>query len=101
MGNDRHPLLQKSIGGNKPSWFAVNARRVVTIVAQVRSNEIVVRRCGEVLEIFRKQIKIYNMRIAARLLVDDEVKIDERMCLVAYWSLSVACRSGSGALAVE
>ena len=79
--DDRDPLLQERIGRDETPGFAVNARGVMPIIAKVRRDEVVVCRCSDVLEICREKIEIYNARIAARLLVDDGVEIDEWIVL--------------------
>src|SRR5262249_1442590 len=68
---DRDPVPEESAEGGQAGWCTVERGRIVTIVADVRRDEDVVR-CGvDMREIAREAIEIHHTRGAACGVVDD------------------------------
>ena len=73
---------EESIGRDEPAGLAVDARRIVSVVAEVRRDVEEIGSCRHRLQITREPIQVDHARRARRL-VDDRVEVDEGI---------VACR---------
>ena len=74
----RHPLLEKQVGGGETARAAVDAGRVVAVLAQVRRDEDVVRGGGNALQVGGELGQRHHVPVAARR-IDDRVEVDERV----------------------
>ena len=59
----------------------VDARRIVSVVAEVRRDEHIVRRARQAFKIARQLIEIHHVGLTARTIIDDRVKVDEGVVL--------------------
>ena len=77
-GDDGHPLLEERVGGDEAAGLAIDAGRVVAVVAEVGGDEDEVRRGVLGLQVLGELVEIDYVLLAVGG-VDDGMEVDERI----------------------